>query len=482
MGNIISTSRPLNLSTDQLGRANNGVLFASFEDVWEGAGEFVDCCEAFENLAKLRRGKGCAPDDIRRLAEVCSEAWDKHEDDRARKHFLQVFVEDTFSLLSEKTGMGSFASKPQGSATEVLSKREKKAAGKIVNMFGARAKHEKTRAHQLPDNRACNVFWGMVCEALSGIGMDDFTGEKKLFVRTEMARILPRFHLDLFAFAQAHNSFYDLLEDSLCVMLIPLFTLEQIANWKQGEAYDILVCCSSEEAHRKLGTWRSRDNLNHMKWEDDGDLELATEVLTAHIKALADSLNIHWDCYHNKVRSKHTQFEAKKEHMIQARKALGKKEFKVEVPQKKKHLLPCWCRKKKFFKICLGELYNEDEKKLIPDPSLFAFKAAVNWSGRTPETRFRKLLSCCSPPDESDDESNLSGPPFISEVEEGLADFLVTYGLDEKVGPGGLHMIGREVKIVVTDSEDDNSVSDVSSVGEASLGGEGVVVSDGSDY
>ena len=56
--------------------------------------------------------------------------------------------------------------------------------------------------------------------------------------------------------------------------------------------------------------------------------------------------------------------------------------LQVEVPPKRKNLQPFGFRRKKLFKIDLGELYNEDENKLIPDPSLFAYKAAVKlvWS------------------------------------------------------------------------------------------------------
>ena len=380
MGNFVSKSRPLNLKNSQLANANDGTLFATFGDVWEDCGECVDCGGAFETLAKIRRGDDRAPIDIRRLAEECCRAWDKKKEDNERKNLLQHVVERTFSVISEGTGMGSVVNEPKARNTENLSKGERRASGAIVNMFGIRDKHEKTRAHQLPSNRACNVFWGMVCEALSGIDMDGFSDEKKLFVRSEMARMLARFKLDLFAFANAHNSFYDLLEDGLCVMIIPLLTLEQIANWKQGDAYEVLIFCSSEEAHKKLGTWRKSDNLNHMKWEDDGDLEMATNILKAHVMALADSLKLHWDCYHSKVHSDHKEFETKKRHMTQAHEDLYNNGWKVEVPTYKEHLKPCWLRRKKFFKIDIGELYANNEKHLIPDPSLFSYKAAVNWS------------------------------------------------------------------------------------------------------
>lgn len=266
-------SHPLNLNSDELSGANDGTLFASFRDVLEDLGEMEDCSGAFEELARLRRGDNGSPIDIRRLAEVCCEAWDNKVEENARKLWLRRKAEDLFSVTSEATGMGSTIDEPQDRNTENISKAQKKAADNIVNMFGVRGKHKKTRAHLLPNSRACNIFWGVVSDALSGIDMSTFSKEKKLFVRSEMARILARFKLDLFTFAEVHNSFYDLLEDGLCVMIIPLLTPEQIAEWKQGDKYEVLIFCSSKEGYKRLGTWRKSDNLNHMKWEDDGDLE-----------------------------------------------------------------------------------------------------------------------------------------------------------------------------------------------------------------
>jgi hypothetical protein len=390
--------------------------------------------------------------------------WDDHKEDVARKHFVNKFVEKLISVITQATG---------GSSTEDLTKDQRRAGGTITkNMFGEREKHSKTRAHQLPKSSACNVFWGMVCEVLSGINMTGFSDEKKNFIRCEMAHHLATFKLNLFTFAGQHNSFYDLLEDGQCAMIIPLLTLEEIANWKQGDPYEVLVCCSSDEVYKRLGCWRRRGNLHHMKWEDDGDLKKANKVLTAHVKALGDSLNLHWDSYFNKVKSNHKEFEEKKNHMIRAKELLDQNAGKVEVPQLKN--LVFMRRQKKLFKIDLNDLYDVNQKKCIPDPSLFSFKAAVNWSGRKPQMRLRKLLSCCSPEEESDEESMLSGPPSLTALKESAAAFRDKYVDAEQVAKEAeeygrqleLDLVGREVAIMVSDSEDEESiVSDVSSVG-----------------
>lgn len=216
---------------------------------------------------------------------------------------------------------------------------------------------------------------------------------------------------------------------------------------------------------------------------------LAIDVLTAHVKALADSLNIHWDCYHNQVHSDHKEFPVKKEHMTQAHGDLINNNLQVVVPPKKKNLPPFWARGKKLFKIDLGELYAENKKQLIPDPSLFAYKAAVNWSGREPNARLRKLLSCCSPEEESDEESYLSGPPSVTAISEHLATYLDYHGgSDAKQvaseyacrGHAGLDLLGRKVAVLVSDSNDDQSVSDLSSVGDGWGVSEGALVSDDS--
>ena len=144
-------------------------------------------------------------------------------------------------------------------------------------MFGNWDSEEISRAHQLPRSPASRVFWGMVCELVSGCKMDGYPEDKKLFMRTEMAEWMSQFKTNLFPFADSHNSVYNLLEDSHCVMLIPLLNVEGIAKWKEGEGYEVLLCCSDIIAQQKIGNWRQQFDLSHLKWEDKGDLELATE-------------------------------------------------------------------------------------------------------------------------------------------------------------------------------------------------------------
>ena len=99
------------------------------------------------------------------------------------------------------------------------------------------------------------------------------------------------------------------------------------------------------------------------------------------------------------------------------------------------------------------------------------------------------MLSCCSPPQESDEESYLSGPPSVTEIKESLAAFLDIHGgLEAKQAAteyacedqAGLDLLGREVAVLVSDSDDDQSVSDVSGVNDG-WGDEGDLVSDDSD-
>jgi hypothetical protein len=373
---------------------------------------------------------------------------------------------------SKSSGKSKSGRKKHGARAENLNSAPKRAADVLVNMFGKTGKHIETRAHQVPASPACHVFWGMVAEAVSGIDMDGFTAEKKLFVRREMAENVSKFKMSLFAFAQPHNSFYDFLRDDHCVMIVPLLTLEEIAERNQGEGYEVLVFCSSEETHTMLGTWRRKDNFDHIKWEDVGDLRKANKVLTAYIKGLGDCLNQHWDTYFDQVESDHTEFKTKKKLMEEIKKILKGDSGKVEIPKTKSTPLSLL---KKLFKIDLGELYSKEElgnkeacKPFIPDPSLFSFKAAVNWSGRKPELREKKLLSCCSPEEESDDESSL-----LEEVPSAAAKAFWDKHVDEEQKEqAGIEygkkltadLLGREVAIV-SDSEDEDCVSDVSSAG-----------------
>ena len=404
MGN--SESKQLKLNPVKRSDANDGVLFANISDAWQS--EFVSFDGAFEELAKYRRGK--APDDIRKLAEVCCEAWDKHQDtieaDIFVANFMKTVEESWLNLTSSRSGRSGHSSRsghsqkqgPQGRKTEQLNKDERCAAQNVVNMFGEKGKHTETRAHQVPSSSACHVFWGFVCEVAGGVNLSGFDEQKKKFVRTEMARWLSKFKLNLFAFANWHNEFYDLLWDgerSQCVMIIPLLSLEEIGEWKQGDGYQALICCSTSDSQANLGKWRKQFKLDHLFWERTGDIEQATTVLNAHVKALADSLIKDWDTYFEKVESNHPEFLDKKQKMESARDLLVGQRLTVEVSKLKpaRNGIGLWQRKK-FFKIDMGKLYSGDDmKKLIPDPSLLSFKAAVNWSGRTEESKDKN----CSP-------------------------------------------------------------------------------------
>jgi hypothetical protein len=295
-------------------------LFGTIDDVWNSG--VLDSCEgAFDLLAKLRQGNDKAPKNARKLAEVCCDAWDKCVEEEERENFLTKKMEQSHDYWTSVTGLSkkSGSKEPKCRNTEKLSKKvEQRAVDTIINMFGETEKHSKTRAHLLPNSPACVFFWGMVCEAVSGINLDGCREDKKMFVRTEMATWLRRFKVNLFAFAAPHNSFYELLEDDQCVMIIPLLSLGQIAEWKEGVGYEVLFCCS-RKAQKKVGVWSMDHNLNHIKWEGDGDLEKATSVLTAYVKALGDSLNQHWDSFFTKVTSDHHEFKPKRAISMQRR-------------------------------------------------------------------------------------------------------------------------------------------------------------------
>ena len=300
-----------------------------------------------------------------------------------------------------------------------------------------------------------------------------------------IAEWLRHFKINLFAFASAHNSYYDLLEDGQCVMLIPLMALEEIANWKEGEGYEALVCCNSKKAQFSLGKWGDEDNLDHLKWEQKGDAELATVVLKAYVKALADSLDNNWEEYFDGLESDHHEFEQKKSQMNAAKDVLRGNGCKVEVPELKK--MPLLFRKK-FFKIDLGELYGKDKRlvPLIPDPSLLGFKAAVNWSGRFPETRKKKLLSCCSSIVDTDDESLYSRLPSNISFSSAIAKFKGEVDVEQSARDYEKQLeadlLNREVAFpnFISDSEAGDSDSDLSSVGWQ--GRSGAVVSEGSTF
>ena len=75
---------PQLLSTSQFGRANTGTLFASFGNVWDGAGAFVDCSGTFLTRERMSCHKTTAFDGLQKYAPM-----DNYQGDRARKNLLQ---------------------------------------------------------------------------------------------------------------------------------------------------------------------------------------------------------------------------------------------------------------------------------------------------------------------------------------------------------------------------------------------------------
>jgi hypothetical protein len=299
-----------------------------------------------------------------------------------------------------------------------------------------------------------------VCEVAAGMDLSGFDMQKKKFVRTEMARWLSKFKMNLFAFANPHNSFYDLQWDgecSQCVMIIPLLSLEEIGEWKQDDGYQALVCCSTPDSQANLGKWRKRFKLDHIFWEGNGDIEQATTVLNAHVKALADSLIKDWDSYCDKVDSDHPEFLDKKKKMKSAKELLVGQSLTVEVPKLKpaRNGIGLWQRKK-FFKIEMGKLYSGDEmKELIPDPSLLIVSRQP-WTGPVAPKKL-KTRNC----------SYLSEIPSKYSIGEAvlghkISQYVVEYIINERNKFFDAELLDKEIHLIAGSGDENSSVpSDV---------------------
>lgn len=415
-------------------------------------------------------------------------------------------MEMIIELVTETTSRNckkfkSSRGKPDIPTNEKLSSTENKHASSIPNMFGNRDRHLKFRAHHFPVNHACNVFWGMVAEMISGQEFGEFDEEKKTWVRRHMAWILSKWKRNIFTFSRIHNTYYyDLLDFGQSLVILPILSIEEIAKWKQGDSYEVLVIASSKEVmdSDSLGYFES-DTPSHFKWEDKGDLEKATEVLSAYTKAIADSLNQYFDTYYDKVSDPHfsTQFFHEKSNMSEMYDLLKSNGGKVEIPVKRPVKKECiqlggiWWGRRKLLKINMGELYSRPEDKgYIPDPSMFAIKAAVNWSGRKPARQFIRLLPGHGTVfDESEEDgSYLSGVPSQSWFLR-HSPSLENMNLEEVMAKieeiMDKELLGREVDLAVSDGEDDDdNLSEVSSQrsvdGELRLDDVAVIVSDSS--
>ena len=131
----------------------------------------------------------------------------------------------------------------------------------------------------------------------------------------------------------------------------------------------------------------------HVHWATVTDLVLATNVIAETAKAMADSLDKHWDEYYSQRSNNGTRYQLLSRLKDYLRNDGGEKG--VRVPDMKKDISSSMLQfgkdhfdlskiinnqEVKLIKIHLGMLYRDESAKYIPDPWLMALKAATNWS------------------------------------------------------------------------------------------------------
>jgi hypothetical protein len=165
--------------------------------------------------------------------------------------------------------------------------------------------------------------------------------------------------------------------------ILPCISLDEAKDWTPGHEYEVVLICSNEVTARKMignkAFWAHREG-RVVSEAREGDLVHARTLLTATIKALAESAT-RQDC----VRP--SDLISSEENTELMNKLLGDHDDgNVLVPGP--HLT-----KFNVLKVKLGNSFDYE----VPDPMLLAMKAAINWYFIMTKL---KLLPACEPPED----------------------------------------------------------------------------------
>lgn len=272
-------------------------------------------------------------------------------------------------------------------------------------------------AHFVPHNKTCAVAFGPAAEMALGQNLkDDEECTKKrhrLVVGVQEERGSKRQkkagtglkHSNLNKLRIKGQKEY--MDNRPCLLIVPLLSLEQTKAWKNGDPYSALLCAGGFDTG--VGGAANLNVSSEVVYKDTvieflprctrEDLELATGLLSAFTKGLAQSLSTgecfdEWDT---------NPAERRKLENVQ-----NNLNGQVHIPRlRDRHL---------FQSLRVAKLRFDPADKALPnppDPFLLVLKAAIIWSWRNGE----KLLPGCFIPEE---DQWSEGDELMHEYEERL--------------------------------------------------------------
>ena len=340
---------------------------------------------------------------------------------KARMGGSVYYVE--FSVTTRETDNESITKREESGHTRSHGKKH------LKTIQGLRTvKTNKSKAHLLPNDKNCNVFWLPELEMV--VGRDVNYDSKKLEdVIEEVMEWAVRIHTNKLVFGMKHNHYFDDLEYGN-ILAIPLYeSFQDVGNWRYQQAYDMLIVCDSSATYDII---HIKGSEQHVGMATREDFKCATTILSEATKILADSLHTNWG-YYDKAGNKSDGSKQRMEIMREMKQELSKNFGKVYVPTSKLGD----SEDPRLYKVQFGGLFEDDEgKKYIPDPLLLLIKAAVNLSAHHYSKTCMLLPACMSV---SSEESEV---PLLT--------------LQSREGSSDIKMAFSEIRIVSDNEEDDN--------------------------
>ena len=413
MGNTPSSTKPTQkrriLTLQQRDLDSEGILHATIGDIW--GWKLESYAGAYDDALKLRRYD--KPQIYERLEDFCQQKKSAAEAGKELEEWLTRTTVVTRESGKEEIEVEHKQKKHTKNFIEPYTPAEQEVYKSLISIM---AGTNRGRAHFLPADMDCNVFWGKYIELVCGAD----TGKYDEGTRQTMVDIVKDFRVNLLGLDGNHDEIFDKLKTGI-LLAIPL--LENPAGWKQQEPYEILIVCDRPAAYKFFSRHTEE---KHVYWATVPDLVLATNVITETAKAMADSLDKHWDEYYSQRSNNGTRYQLLSRLKDYLRNDGGEKG--VRVPDMKKDISSSMLQfgkdhidlsriinnqEVKLIKIDLRMLYRDEFAKYIPDPWLMALKAATNWSAFAyprHQGKYLKLASAC----DDDDSTNSKSLPVVS--------------------------------------------------------------------
>jgi len=394
------------LTTAQRDLGAKGELYKTMGHIWEP--RKLSFAGSYKKALPLRREN--APACYNVALRVCSGLVAKAE--------LEQY-EDVVTVASDTGGSAHevevsavtpIPSNTVKATVEAMSNNEKLAHRTIRSITEG---VNKSKAHLLPEDSACLYHWLPMMDLLSGHEFDANSHRH----RAEMGHMMKSLAMNKLVLNGNHQSYFDSLSKGI-LLVIPLMSQDQSANWKLREPYKILVVCDSPDAYELFSENTEKPSAD---WATQKELELATTVLKENTMILADSLFQNWS--HHERSNK----DWRHDRLLKLKSILEREEGKVRVPEINKNSIAStkvdqwnmFDKRLRLLVVDFGKLYEGDFAAHIPDPWPLGLKAASNWSAFAYRIKtsdeILKLLPACS----FDDESSTSA----NEIDDGLRLF-----------------------------------------------------------